>query len=230
MQLSNLTKTILFLAFSSLVLAGCNQTKTDVAAIAPPADALRAEPPFANEEPENYQAEIKVTAGAVVERFFAVRKGANWRIDAGYGDPGQVTTMKTDKDYVLSMATKTYSDYDSGHGFDERSRMIGEISRGMINNRAQAVFEKIGTEGTITKYRKRGEATKDLTSIISFDEKLGLPVRMEIFKNTNGTGPADVTVELVGFKAEPDEALLAIPKDFKLVPLPEMKKVLIAKP
>jgi len=53
---------------------------------------------------------------------------------------------------------------------------------------------------------------------------------MEIFKTTPGTGPADITVQLVNFKLEPDETLLAIPKDFKEIPIQDMKKILIAAP
>lgn len=212
-----------------MLFQGCSQSRTGTAATAPPAETPRTEPPYANAEPEQYQTEINVTTGAVTERFLAVRKDAKWRIDTAYGDPKAVTSLRTDKDYVLSTASKTYSDYQSGHGFDERARMVEEITRGMLNDRVQAVFEKISSEGGVTRYRKWGEAGKNLVSIISFDEKLGLPVKMEIFKNGEGTA-ADVIVQLIGFKPTADEALLAIPKDFKLVPIDDMKKVLIAAP
>ncbi len=230
MQLSNLPKTLLILALTSVIFQACGGTKPADQASGPPADAQRTEPPYANAEPEKYQTEIVVTAGTLVEKFMAVRSGGKWRVDTAYGDPKQVTTLRTDKDYVISIATRSYSNYQSGHGYDERARMVEDITRGMINSRTNAVFEKLGSEGGVTKYRKWGEAGKDLVSIVSFDEKAGIPVKMEIFKNTPGTGPAAVTVQLVNFKAEPDETLLAIPKDFKEVPIEDMKKVLVAAP
>lgn len=230
MQLSNLPKTLLILALTAVIFQACGGTKPADQASGPPADAQRTEPPYANAEPEKYQTEIVVTAGSLVEKFMAVRSGGKWRVDTAYGDPKQVTTLRTDKDYVMSIATRSYSNYQSGHGYDERARMVEDITRGMINSRTNAVFEKLGSEGGVTKYRKWGEAGKDLVSIVSFDEKAGIPVKMEIFKNTPGTGPADVTVQLVNFKAEPDETLLAIPKDFKEVPIEDMKKVLVAAP
>lgn len=214
-------------AFAVLFVQGCGPAKTGNTASAPPPDAQKTEPPYKNEDPEAFQTEITVTTGATVERFMAVRKGDKWRIDTGYGGPKHVISLRADKDYVMSPTAKIYADYQSGHGFDERARMMDEITRGMLDNRERAVFEKLSTEGSITKYRMWGEPNKNLVSIISFDEKAGIPVKMEIFKN-GGDGPADTTVVLVGFKTEPDETLLAIPKDFKAVPLDEMRKFLIA--
>jgi hypothetical protein len=227
MQLSNLSKILIVAAFAVLFVQGCGPAKTGNTAAAPPPDAQKTEPPYKNDDPEAFQTEIKVTTGAAVERFMAVRKGDKWRVDTDFGGPNHFISLRTDKDYVMSATAKIYSDYQSGHGFDERARMIGDITRGMLDTRVRAVFEKLTTEGSITKYRMWGEPNKNLVSIVSFDEKAGIPVRMEVFKN-GGDGPADMTVELVGFKAEPDETLLVIPKDFKAVPLEEMRKFLIA--
>lgn len=230
MQLSNLPKILLILTFSVVVFQGCGGNKPADIDSGPPADAQKAEPPYANAEPEKYQTEIVVTSGAVVENFMVVRNGGKWRVDTAFGEPKQVTTIRTDKDYVLSIASKSFAEYQSGHGYEERAQMVEDITHGMINSRTNAVFEKLDTAGGVTKYRKWGEAGKNLVSIVSFDEKAGIPVKMEIFKTTPGTGPADITVQLVNFKLEPDETLLAIPKDFKEIPIQDMKKILIAAP
>lgn len=230
MQLSNLLKTILIIAISSSFLAGCGTSSSGGSTSAPSAETPKTEPPFARVEPETYQTEIVVTTAGVVERFLAVRDGKKWRIDTGYGGARPVTSLGTDKSYVLSNASKIFSDYDPGHGFDDRSGMIEEITRGMLNKAERAVYEKLGSEVGVTKYKMWGEAGKNLETIFSFDEKSGLPVKMEVFKNGQGAGPVDVTVELKDFKSDVDQTLFVIPKDFKKVPLEEMKKVLIAAP
>ena len=228
MQLSNLRKILVVIAFSILLLQGCNSVKEDRSTTAPPADVPKTEPPFANAEPETYQTEIAVTMATVTERLFAVRKGDKWRIDAAYGDAKQTTSLRTDKEYVLSTASKIYAEYPTSHGFDERAGTIEEITRGMLNGRGTAVFEKIGTDGGVTRYRMWGEPGKNLISVISFDETAGIPVKMEIFKDGDESAAPDVTVQLIGFKTEVDETLLAIPTDFRRVSIAEMRKVLIS--
>lgn len=192
----------------------------------PTADLPVTEPPFQNAEPDNYQVEVLQTTAKGVERYFIARKGKSWRVDNAYGDPGQVTSLRTDKDFVLNYATKTYAEYDSGHGYDERARMVEDVTRGMIIARTIASYEKIGTENGMTKYRVTGEPGKKTESIITIDDKLGMPVSKEIY-SLEPARTLDVTVKLTGFKTEVDDSLLVMPKDFKKVPLEDMQKTLI---
>lgn len=190
------------------------------------ADLPVTEPPFQNAEPENYQVEVWQTTAKGVDKYFIARKGKSWRIDSAYGDAAQVSSLHTDKDYVLNFATKTYAEYDSGHGYDDSSKMVEDITRGMINRRDIAAYEKIGTENGMTKYRVMGEPGKKIESIITIDDKSGMPVIKEIY-SLEPARTLDVTVKLNGFKTEADDSLLVMPKDFKKVPLEEMRKTLI---
>ena len=55
----------------------------------------------------------------------------------------------------------------------------------------------------------------------------GLSSTNAIFKDGDESAAPDVTVQLIGFKTEVDETLLANPKDFRRVSIAEMRKVLI---
>lgn len=184
------------------------------------------EPPFQNSEPEKYQTEVWQTSATGIEKFLIVRDGARWRIDSAYGSPEQVSSMHTDKDYVASISSKSYAEYPVSHGFDERENMANEISFGLINSRKKAAYEKMGTENGITKYRIAPAPPKNIETVIHFDEKLGRPVKKELFKNDGANRLLDRTIELSGFKNEVDQTLFAFPKDFKKVSVEDMKKLL----
>ncbi len=243
MKLSNLTKYYIFLGLFSLSLSACGGASTttgntatepaDNKAIAPAdaksipaADAVRTEPPYQNPEPTTFQTEVWHITATGTEKFLLTRKDAKWRVDNAYGDPAQTSTLHTDKDYVLSLATKTYAEVATGHGFDERASMMEAVTRGLINGRDKAVYEKTGTENGMTKYRIIGEPGKPVETLLTIDDKLGLPVMKEVYTLEGGRKLA-VTVKLVGFKTEVDDKAFDIAKDFKKVPLEEMQKTLV---
>ena len=215
MKLIDRMKVTLFLVAAAAFAAACSTTEP-----APEkAAAEPTEPPFSNAEPERYQAVIVQTTGQELVKFRVVRDGNLWRIDSAYGEPGQTSSIHTDKEYVISFAGKAYGEYTAGHGFDERPQMVQEISGGMLNSREAAVFEKIGSEGGLTRYRMTDD--KGVEAVITFDEGKGLPIRKESQK---------MTVTLEDLSLEPDVSLFEIPKDLRKVPMDEMKKILIAQP
>ena len=223
MRLINVTYLLLVLSFTLLLLC-CQTVSTgeNVNAV----ERAKTEAPFPNKEPEKYQTEIWQTSARGTEKFFIARDGAKWRIDSAYGAADQVTTLHTDKDYVLASASKIYAEYPTSHGFDEREGMVSEISLGMLNGIERAIFEKLGTESGITKYRMTADVGSNLETFIYFDEKAGLPVKKEIFKIDGNHRVLDRSVELSGFKTEVDAALFILPKDFQKASIEEMKKVL----
>lgn len=227
MQLSNPIRILLLIAFSTIFFHGCGGVKTSQNTSVPPQDAQRTEPPYQNAEPETYQVEVWQTNAGVTDKFLISRKGDLWRIDSAYGDPSQTTALHNVKDYVLSMSTKTYAEYQPGHGFDDRADTVNAITMGLINGRDNAVYETVGTADGQTKYKVTGAPGKPVESMVTVDGKIGLPVMKEIFK-IEGERTLDMTVKLTGFKTEVDAALFDLPKDFKKVPIEEMKKVLTA--
>lgn len=223
MRSNNLTYLLLLFSFT-LLLHGCQTVSTGENVNA--AERAKTEAPFPNKEPEKYQTEIWQTSARGVEKFFMARDGAKWRLDSAFGAADQVTTLHTDKDYVLAAASKTYAEYPATHGFDERENMVSEISLGMLNGTERAIFEKLGTEAGITKYKMTADAGSTIETFIYFDEKLGIPVKKEIFKVDGGQRVLDRSVELSGFKTEVEAATFTLPKDYQKSSIEEMKKVL----
>jgi hypothetical protein len=70
------------------------------------------------------------------------------------------------------------------------------------------------------------DAEKGRESIFSFDEKIGLAVKKEVYK-TEGGRVLESSVTLNGFKTDVEEKLLALPAGFKKVPVDEIKKALV---
>ena len=230
MYLQNPAIYFLVIAFTMLVAQGCKTVSTGEMSNTQLLEATKTDAPYSNKEPEKYQFEIWQTSATATEKFFAIRNGAKWRIDSAYGEADQVTTLHIDKDYVIAFADKTYAAYGSGHDFDERERMIDEITLGMLNNTTKGIFEKQTTENGITKYKVTSDIDKGKEAIISFDEKAGFPVKKEIYKIDGTNRTLEMTVTLTEIKTEVDEKLLAIPAGFKQVEIDAMKKTLSGTP
>lgn len=213
-------------AIFTLLASGCSTSSPGGNAEVPAISTAGTEPPYKNKEPEKYQAEIWQVSAQGTDKYFIVRDGTKWRIDSGYGLPEQVTTLHTDKDYVVSNAAKIFTEYPPSHGFDEREGMVSEISLGMLNIRDAAVFKNIGTENELTKYQVTSEAEPNVETIVYVDEKIGLPVKKEIFKVDGGQRTLDRSVILSGFKTTVDPGMFELPKGLRQASIDEMKKVL----
>ncbi|CAN5473811.1 hypothetical protein BH10ACI3_BH10ACI3_27960 [soil metagenome] len=209
-----------------MFMTGCKPAESGDTAPVPPAETAKTESPFPNKDPEKYQVEIWQTSPTGTEKFLVARDGTKWRFDSAYGDPSQITTIRTDKEIVISVANKVYAEYPPAHGYDERENTISEMTLKMLNSTGKGTFEKIGTEGTVTRYKVMSDDDKGKESVISFDEKLGLPVKKEIYKGTGADRTLEMTVTLNGFTTEVDPAMFTVPKDVKKVSIDEMKKAL----
>lgn len=183
------------------------------------------EPPFSNSEPERYQAIVVQASPSGSVKFLIARDGERWRIDSDLGLPGQTGSLHVDKkDYVLHFASRSYGEYTAGHGFDERPGMVEEISHGLLNSREVAKYEIIGTEGDLTRYKMTNDKGKE--AVITIDTARGIPVRKEIYDLAEGGRKLEMTVTIEDYKTEPDPANFELPRDFKQVPIGEMKKIL----
>ncbi|MGB5015387.1 MAG: hypothetical protein WBO68_15305 [Pyrinomonadaceae bacterium] len=230
MYLSKFAKYFLVAAFAMLVAQACKTVSTGEMSNTQLVEASKTEPPYSNKEPEKYQFEIWQTSPTGTEKFFAIRSGEKWRIDSAFGEMNQVTSLHTDKDYVIAFVNKTYAVYGSSHGFDERENMINEITRGMLNNQTKGIFEKQTTDNGITKYKVTSDIDKGKEAIISFDENAGFPVKKEIYTVDGANRILEMTITLNGIKTDGDEKLLTIPAGFKQVDLELMKKTLSGTP
>lgn len=226
MKSITLSTTLLFLAVSSLFFTGCRTVSTGENTNGSIDGVEKTKAPYADREPEKYQTEVWQTSATGTEKFFLTRSGDKWRMDSSFGAPEQVTTIHTDKEYVILSATKVYAEYPTGHGFDDREDTVYEMTFGMLNSKAKAVYEKLGTDGGLTKYKVTTDGDKGKESIVYFDDALGLPVKKEIFKAGEAGKSPEMTITLSGFKADTDEKLFALPEGLKKITAAEMKKLL----
>lgn len=217
---------LILIALSILLFQGCRNAANVEPASFPGIDVPMTDAPFSTKEPEKYQFEVWQTTPAGTDKFFAIRSGTKWRVDSAYGTPDQVTSLHTDKDYVLVFASKVYAELEASHGYDEREATIEGITQGMINGKNKGVFEKLATTDGITTYKMTSGAERGKESIFSFDEKEGLAVKKEVYK-TDGGRVLESTVTLNGFKTDVDEKQLTLPAGFKKVQVDEIRKALV---
>jgi hypothetical protein len=228
MQLSNLSKIFIILAFCALEFSACNTngSAADEGISAQGVTGTKTEPPYQNVEADTYEFLVEQSRASGIEKYHIARKGDKSRVDNAYGDPSQTSSLHTDKDYVISASTKSYAEFESGHGYDDRAATVEAVTGGLIGGRSEAVYEKIGSENGMTRYRVTGIAGKPTESIITVDEKLGFPVVKELYRLEGGRA-LDVTYKISGYKTDVDDALFNFTKDYKKVPLEEIRKTLV---
>jgi len=224
MNIAKLTANLLFVVIAISISLACRSASTGDGSLHA---SEKTAPPFPNEEPESYQTEIWQTSAKGVEKFFMMRDGEKWRMDALYGSPEQVSTIHTDKEYVISLATKVYAEYPLSHGYDDRGDMVNAMTYGMLNAKGMDIYKNLGSGGGQTRFMTRSDADKGHESIVYVDDKLELPVKKEVFKLGEIGQTPEMTITLSNFKTEPDEALFTLPTGLKRIPPEEMKRVLV---
>jgi hypothetical protein len=217
------------LALLLSLFAGCNlwhKTNDANSSVAPPvAEDLKSEIPFSTKEPERFQAEIVVTAGALERRTFMARSGAQRRYDFNFGQPNQLTALATDKNYLILPARRIYAEnIAAGNGAaDEWAEFL---TSEWLSARTEAGFEKLETAGNVTKYRVSLERSDSSEIFVFVDETLQIPVRQEFYAVGGGQKTLTYAFELKNLKLETDAGLFSVPADFKKVSAEQLQKLL----
>ena len=225
---SNLTKSFAFFALILTFFSGCrfwqNAENSNSPAAPPVSDELKSEIPFSTKEPEQFQAEIVVTANETERKTFIARNGANRRYDFNVGAKNQLTNLQTDKNYLILPAEKIYAENEATQsgGSDE---LADFLTTEWLSEKREAVFEKLETAGNVTKYRVRLGDGAASEIYVYVDEISHLPVKQEFY--TAGEQKTLVySFELKNLKLEAEEKLFAVPADFKKVSTEEFQKIL----
>jgi len=226
---SNLTKFFAVFALIFSLFSGCRfWQKTNEANSSPtPAvsDDLKSAIPFSTKEPEQFQAEIVVTANETERKTFVARNGANRRYDFNFGAKNQLTNLQTDKNYLISPEKKIYAETGAAQSISADD-WENFLTTEWLNQNHEASFEKLETIDNITKYRVRLGASVSSEMLISIDEQLGLPVKQEFYAVSDEQKVLTYAVELKNLKLKTDENLFAVPTDFKKVSAEEFRKIL----
>jgi len=185
---------------------------------------LKSEIPFSTREPEIFQTEIVVTANGQERKTFVARNGANRRFDFNFGAKNQVSVVHTDKNYLILPDKKIYAE-------DSEKTVASEnwtdfLTTEWLNAKTEASFERLETEGNLTKYLVRLGAGDLSETLIYVDEAQGFPVRQEFYSVSGEQKSLTFAVELRNMKLQTDDNLFAIPKDHRQVSADELRKTL----
>ncbi len=226
---SNLTKFFAVFALIFSLFSGCRfwQKTTDTNSSPTPAvsEDLKSAIPFSTKEPEQFQAEIVVTANETERKTFVAKNGANRRYDFNFGAKNQLTNLQTDKNYLISTEKKIYTETGTAQS-SSADDWENFLTTEWLNQNHEASFEKLETTDNITKYRVGLGASVLSEMLISIDEQLGLPVKQEFYAIIGEQKVLTYTVELKNLKLKTDENLFAVPTDFRRVSTEEFRKIL----
>ena len=187
---------------------------------------LKSEIPFSTREPEVFQTEIVVTTNGQERKTFVAQNGANRRFDFNFGSKNQVSVVQTDKNYLLLPDKKIYAENLNGEKDAASESWADFLTTEWLNAKTEARFERLETEGNLTKYLVRLGAG-DLSEILIYvDEAQGFPVRQEFYSTGGGQKILTYSVELKNLKLQTDDNLFAVPKDYRQVSEIEFRKIL----
>jgi hypothetical protein len=93
---------------------------------------------------------------------------------------------------------------------------LGEfLTTDWLNQKTDAVFENLGAENNLTKYRVRLAGSNVSEILIFVDENLKLPVKQEFYSVAGEQRTVTFSVELKNFLTSTDENLFKLPQDYK---------------
>lgn len=182
-------------------------------------EEIKSEIPFLTKEPEVFQFEIVITANNQENKKFVARNGNNRRYDYDFSAKNQVSVVQTDKFYTIFADKKIYTETVLTQSVSAQENWTSFLTNELLNEKTDAEFTKIGTENNLTQYRVNFGSAENAKSetLIFVDENISLPIKQEFYSLENGQRILTMTIELRNFKAEAENDLFAVPKDFKKV-------------
>lgn len=175
--------------------------------------------PFLTKDPEVFQASVLVESfgpeGTDSERrYFIAKNGSALLVRFGEGTEGERAFLRQGggESIILYSKAKTYTKTLGSQAADE---VVREVTAGWLAATPGTRFEKIGTEGNVTKYLVEQEGAEGSETYIYYDEKLKYPVKQEMFSSFGGKRRLAFRYTVSGYKTEADNELFKIPVDFR---------------
>ncbi len=225
----NLTKFFAFFVLFFLLFSACrfwqtggSETSNKMPSVS---EDLKSDIPFSTKEPDQFQAEIVVTANEIERKTFVARKGVNRRYDFNFGAKNQLTNLQNDKNYLILNEKKIYAETGTAQTVSTDDWTLF-LTTEWLNEKHGANFEKLETIDNITKYRVRLGESEQSEILISVDEQIGLAIRQQFYSIVGEQKILTYTVELKNLKLQADENLFAVPTDFRRVSIEELRKIL----
>lgn len=176
--------------------------------------------PFQNREPETFQTEIVVTnfygGESKEKRYFLARSGERRLMIFNRGEAGETSVLQTadGKKFAIDKAKKIYTERQIQTG-QTGSELIDFLTTEWLNQKNDAVFENLGMENDLTKYRVRFNGSNASEIFVFIDGKLNLPVKQEFYSVSGEQKNLTLLVEMKNFLPSADENLFELPQDYK---------------
>lgn len=196
----------------SLFFAGCGLWRRDENRANSFVLPRKNELPFSSREPETFQADLVIRTAETERRIRIARSGQKRRIDYDPATDNHRVVIITDKEYVVSVKKKTYTEraLSSGSGSTET-----DLASTLLNVRDYTEFDEIGRDGKVVQFRATINESVLSEVLISFDEAIGLPVKEEFFSVEGAERKLRYSVEVQSFTTEFAPAVFEIPAGFR---------------
>lgn len=220
---SYLIKILAVVAISSAVLAGCARERSIETGERPAFDPAPNRIPFSTREPDNFQAELVVTADESVRTTFFARSGEKRRVEFDFGKRSRIARIVNGKTYLVLPERSKFAELSVGaFSTDELSAFL---TTRWLSESPDTTFEKLETVEGLTRYRAKFGESQLAEAVISVDDRNGMPVRQEFYSITDGTPTLTMTVEMRNFKLGADDSLFDVPNGFARVESSDLLKL-----
>ena len=190
------------------------------ASASPLIEPPKSEIPFETNEPETFQADLITSAGGVETKTRYARKGTNWRVDTFDKETQSRSIITTDKQTHVDHRSKTYSEAPSGGGPADRPAFVNDLTQTLLGQKEHARFEKLGTDGTLERYR----VTVDGSSapfIITYDNSIKMVTRQEPETPAEG----GFVFEMRGLTLDVSDDIFKVPSGYRKISWQEFLKL-----
>lgn len=218
MILSNSARSFIACVLILLAIQGCKWWPKDDAGNSRTTTDTKGEIPFSTTEPEVFQCEIVRSDGEHEQKTFFARKNGYWRFDLSDSVGDAETVIRTDKYYRVRHDKKSYVEVPQGDTSANEPEFLSDLTFSALKLDGHAKYDKIGTEGGITKYSVKIGDTDSAKALIYVDEKIGLVIKEEFFSlkgQTEDSPEPSFIFELRNVKQEVDDSVFAIPAGYK---------------
>lgn len=180
--------------------------------------------PFSTREPENFQAEIVVSSFAnnskTEQKYFIAKNGEKslQKFYAGSENERSILRLSGNELFLINNKLKNYREISNEKSdvFSDDS-LIKNLTSKLLNEKASAEFEKLGTENKLSKYRIKFEDAKNSEILIFVDEKINIPVKQEFYSVAGDKKTLTYAIEIKNFKPQAEENLFQLPKDYRQI-------------
>ena len=182
--------------------------------------------PFSTKEPDEFQGDFVRTTANHSEHSFYARKGSNWRYDIFEGDTPLISVIHNGKRLSLLHKAAVFAEYPESDSDDAPPNFVSDLTISLLDKRKFAVFEDLGSDGGIKRYRAIIDESESSEVLIDIDEKSGLIIKQE-FMERGDKGPSSpfFRMELKNLSLTVDDTLFEIPKTYKKAEWKEFERL-----